>query len=78
VVVLILGAVVFLSMGFVRLVRVPTVSERNNPQDFYLWSTSNSFDYTFRYDPRAADIWAFKSGGHARFVLHDATKPPDK
>lgn len=35
---------------------------RHNPQDFYLWSTGAAVKHTFRYDPRAADIWLFRYG----------------
>ena len=35
----------------------------NNPNDFYLWSSNSSFTYTFRYDPREADLWLFRCGG---------------
>jgi hypothetical protein len=35
----------------------------NNPNTFYLWSGGTSFAYTFTYDPHAADVWLFQSGG---------------
>ena len=76
VVICFLAAAMFLSVGFVRIVRAPTNSGNDNPQDFYLWSTGSSFAYTFRYDPRAADVWSFKSGGHTRFIVRDLSNLP--
>jgi len=70
------AAALAMSMGFVQVNQLPATSERNNPQDFYLWSTGSSFAGTFRYDPRAADIWLFKAGGDARFNLRDAFDLP--
>lgn len=35
----------------------------NNPNKFCLWATNSSFRYTFTYDPHAADVWLFESGG---------------
>jgi hypothetical protein len=35
----------------------------NNPSRFRLCGNSTSFTYTFTYDPRAADVWLFESGG---------------
>jgi hypothetical protein len=46
----------------------------NNPQKFHLWSTGSSFSYTFTCDPRAVDVWLFRSGGGMMFVLNP---PPD-
>ena len=66
----------FLSIGFFRVIPVPATDENNNPQDFYLWSTDSSFAYAFRYDPRAADVWLFKSGGDTRFILRDLSNSP--
>jgi len=36
----------------------------NNPDKFYLWTTTNaSVEHAFTYDPHAADDWRFESGG---------------
>jgi hypothetical protein len=35
----------------------------NNPNKFFLWATNSSYCYTFTYDPHAADVWRFESGG---------------
>jgi hypothetical protein len=43
--------------------RVGSGSVSNNPDKFYLWATNSSFCYTFTYDPHAADVWLFESGG---------------
>lgn len=40
----------------------------NNPNDFYLWGTNAAFSYTFRYDPREADLWQFRSAAAAKLV----------
>ena len=45
-------------------------SAANNPNDFYLWSTKSSFTYTFRYDPREADLWMFRSAGGLKVPKH--------
>jgi len=34
----------------------------NNPDKFFLWGATNHFDYTFTYDPHAADEWRFEHG----------------
>jgi len=60
-----------LGVGFFEVTQPPATGRPNNPQDFYLWTTNSSFAHTFRYDPRAADIWLFKAGGAARFNLDD-------
>jgi hypothetical protein len=44
----------------------------DNPQDFFLRGTTSSFSYYFRYDPRAADEWLFRSG--ARLI--NTSAPP--
>ena len=67
VVVFLLGAVLLLSIGFIRSVHPPASSENNNPDKFYLRSTGSSFTYTFTYDPHAADAWLFRAGGSTRF-----------
>lgn len=35
----------------------------DNPDKFFLWTTNTSFHYIFTYDPHAADVWLFESGG---------------
>ena len=35
----------------------------DNPNKFHLWATDAGFTYTFTYDPHAADVWLFQSGG---------------
>jgi len=62
------ASLIFL-IGFLEVTHAPVIGRPHNPQDFYLWETDSSFGYTFRYDPRAADIWLFKAGGDARFNL---------
>lgn len=37
----------------------------NNPNAFVAWSTNTSVHYTFTYDPHAADVWRFETGGTA-------------
>ncbi len=44
----------------------------DNPQDFFLWTSTTSLSHSFRYDPRAADEWQFHSG--ARFFMVTLTK----
>jgi hypothetical protein len=34
-----------------------------NPDKFYLWTTNKSVRHDFVYDPHAADVWLFESGG---------------
>jgi hypothetical protein len=70
---LVLAAVLFPVIGVFRASYVSARREPNNPQDFHLWSTGATYTYTFRYDPRAADVWSFKSGGDARFFLRGLT-----
>jgi len=33
-----------------------------NPDKFFLWGSTNNFDYSFTYDPHAADEWRFEFG----------------
>ena len=40
----------------------PLMSVKDNPQDFFVLSSNDSFSCSFRYDPRAADHWLFESG----------------
>jgi len=68
---LVLGllAAVLVWMGWDRpeksaRVRLRTVD--NNPNRFRLWGNSNSYSYTFTYDPHAADVWLFESAGGYR------------
>jgi hypothetical protein len=35
----------------------------NNPDKFFLWGTNANINYTFTYDPHAADEWRFEIGG---------------
>jgi hypothetical protein len=44
----------------------------SNPQDFFVWATTSSVIYSFRYDPRAADEWLFHSGAW----LFGTSQPP--
>jgi hypothetical protein len=47
-------------------VRPQTLNAGNNPNYFVIWQTNSSFQYTFTYDPHAADVWLFQSGGRPR------------
>ena len=35
----------------------------NNPDKFHLVATNSAYDYSFTYDPLAADQWRFETGG---------------
>jgi hypothetical protein len=35
----------------------------DNPDKFYLWTNHTAIHHAFTYDPQAADVWAFESGG---------------
>jgi hypothetical protein len=35
--------------------------DADNPNHFYLFGSDSSFTCGFRYDPRAADLWMFRS-----------------
>lgn len=59
--VVIAGSRAFLSTG------MSASRFNNNPQQFHLWSTSNSFSYTFNCDPRMSDEWLFKTAGGTTF-----------
>jgi hypothetical protein len=37
--------------------------ETNNPDKFHLIDTNSAYDYSFTYDPLAADQWRFETGG---------------
>jgi hypothetical protein len=37
--------------------------EINNPDKFHLIATNSAYDYSFTYDPLAADEWRFETGG---------------
>jgi hypothetical protein len=69
------ASIIFL-IGLLEVSQSPAIARAHNPQDFYLWETESSFAYTFRYDPRAADVWLFKAGGDARFNLDAAFDSP--
>jgi hypothetical protein len=34
----------------------------NNPDKFFLWGDGTNFNYSFTYDPHAADEWRFEHG----------------
>lgn len=34
----------------------------NNPDKFRLWTSNSGYQYTFTYDPHAADAWLFRGG----------------
>ncbi len=40
----------------------PRMSVKDNPQDFFMLSSTSFLYSSFRYDPRAADHWLFESG----------------
>jgi len=40
----------------------------DNPNKFVLWKANYSYRYTFTYDPHAADVWLFESGGGVRGI----------
>ena len=42
----------------------------NNPDKFHLVATNSAYDYSFIYDPLAADEWLFHTGGPAQTNLH--------
>ena len=42
---------------------VPKRQPDNNPDKFHLAATNSTYDYSFTYDPLAADQWRFESGG---------------
>jgi hypothetical protein len=33
-----------------------------NPDKFFLWGTTTTFEHSFTYDPHAADEWRFEHG----------------
>ena len=35
----------------------------NNPDKFHLVATNGDYDFSFTYDPLAADQWRFETGG---------------
>jgi hypothetical protein len=41
----------------------PPMNADDNPNKFVLWTGESSIRYTFTYDPHAADVWLFQSGG---------------
>lgn len=44
----------------------------NNPDKFYLWTNSKTIHHAFEYDPHAADVWLFESGGGKLSVTNTA------
>ena len=42
---------------------VQTREINNNPDKFHLVATNSAYDYSFTYDPLAADQWRFEAGG---------------
>ena len=50
-----------LGPGFSAASRVKEVN--NNPDKFHLVFTNSAYDYSFTYDPLAADEWLFHTGG---------------
>ena len=34
----------------------------NNPDKFFLWGAPTNINYSFTYDPHAADDWRFEHG----------------
>ena len=50
-----------LGPGFSAASRVKEVN--NNPGKFHLVATNSAYDYSFTYDPLAADQWRFETGG---------------
>ena len=55
------AALAIMNLAAPRRMRVEPPN--NNPQKFYLWSTGASVSHSFTYDPHAADVWLFRSGG---------------
>ena len=46
---------------FPATLRVKEVN--NNPDKFHLVATNAAYDFSFTYDPLAADEWRFETGG---------------
>jgi len=42
---------------------VPMRLINNNSDKFHLVATNSAYDYSFTYDPLAADHWRFETGG---------------
>lgn len=55
----------------------PAINGGSNPNYFFVWGTKASWQYTFTYDPHAADVWLFKSGG-GNFSLGTNVIPTSK
>jgi hypothetical protein len=55
--------------GLVQSIPATVGPEDNNPQKFYLQPTRFGCVYRFTCDPRAADVWLFRTGGGTMFVL---------
>ena len=64
-----------LGRRWISLSKPSVVSKENNPNDFYLWQSATGFEYTFRYDPRAADEWRFGASSELKDIPHRAGKP---
>ena len=61
---LLIGGILFAVSGRFRPATVFEGRKVNdNPDKFFLWTTNKSFHYIFTYDPHAADVWLFESGG---------------
>jgi hypothetical protein len=57
---------------------LPTQQANNNPNGFIAWSTNSSVRYTFTYDPHAADVWRFESGGQPVAATNNSSLPKPK
>ena len=51
----------------------PAKNPNYNPNAFVAWSTNSSVYYVFTYDPHAADVWRFETGGQALANTNDPT-----
>jgi hypothetical protein len=51
------------SLHFTNLGGVQMREINNNPDRFHLVATNSAYDYSFTYDPLAADQWRFETGG---------------
>ena len=59
-------AVAVLSVNRSQFSAAPRASEAgDNPDKFHLVATNSAYNYSFTYDPRAADEWLFHTGGLA-------------
>ncbi len=46
----------------------------NNPDKFFLWGTGTNFNYSFTYDPHAADEWRFEHGTFPESALAETNR----